>query len=79
MEKATRPHILVLPPPSLYRKLFSPRPTPACASSARSRYNGDERDLTSADLAERIGPPTSQSPAGAARSLPKTCSRTRLD
>lgn len=56
MEKATRPHILVLPPPSLYRKLFSAESDARLRALGTITYNGDERDLTSADLAERIGP-----------------------
>jgi phosphoglycerate dehydrogenase-like enzyme len=56
MEKGTRPHILVLPPPSLYRKLFSPETDARLRELGTITYNGDERDLTSADLAMRIGP-----------------------
>lgn len=56
MEKATRPHILVLPPPSLYRKLFSAESDARLRELGTITYNGDERDLTAADLAERIGP-----------------------
>jgi phosphoglycerate dehydrogenase-like enzyme len=56
MEKATRPHILVLPPPSLYKKLFSPETDARLRELGTITYNGDERDLTVADLAERIGP-----------------------
>ena len=56
MEKATRPHILVLPPPTLYRKLFSPESDARLRELGTITYNGDERDLTPADLVERIGP-----------------------
>ena len=56
MEKANRPHILVLPPPTLYRKLFSPEIDANLRELGTITYNGDERDLTSVDLAERIGP-----------------------
>jgi phosphoglycerate dehydrogenase-like enzyme len=56
MEKATRPHILVLPPPTLYRKLFSPETDARLRELGTITYNGDDRDLSSADLAERIGP-----------------------
>ncbi|MGB7161554.1 MAG: hydroxyacid dehydrogenase, partial [Tepidisphaeraceae bacterium] len=52
---ATRPHILVLPPPSLYRKLFSSETDARLRELGTITYNGDERDLSSADLAERIG------------------------
>src|SRR5688500_19136370 len=56
MDKATRPHILVLPPPTLYRKLFSPETDARLRELGTITYNGDERDLTRADLVERIGP-----------------------
>jgi phosphoglycerate dehydrogenase-like enzyme len=56
MEMGTRPHILVLPPPSLYRKLFTPETDTRLRKLGTITYNGDERDLTSADLAERVGP-----------------------
>jgi phosphoglycerate dehydrogenase-like enzyme len=56
MDKATRPHILVLPPPTLYRKLFSPETDARLRELGTITYNGDERDLTNADLVERIGP-----------------------
>jgi len=55
MEKGTRPHILVLPPPSLYHKLFSAETDARLRGLGTITYNGDERDLTSAELAERIG------------------------
>ncbi|MDQ3440828.1 MAG: hydroxyacid dehydrogenase [Planctomycetota bacterium] len=55
MEKVTRPHILVLPPPTLYRKLFAPESDARLRELGTITYNGDERDLTNSDLVERIG------------------------
>ncbi len=55
MENGTRPHILVLPPPALYRKLFTLESNARLRELGTITYNGDERDLTPGELAERIG------------------------
>ena len=50
MREGNRPHILVLPPPALYRQLFSPETDARLRSLGTITYNGDERPLTSTDL-----------------------------
>jgi phosphoglycerate dehydrogenase-like enzyme len=48
--------VLVLPPPSLYRKLFSPQSEARLrAVAGRLEVNGEDRDVSSAELARRIG------------------------
>jgi phosphoglycerate dehydrogenase-like enzyme len=54
MPQTTRPQILVLPPPTLYRKLFSPSTDARLRSLGDVTFHNDERDLTSDDLADRI-------------------------
>lgn len=56
MNSILRPAILVLPPPSLYRKLFSTGADAHLRELARSVvFNVEERDWTSEKLAARIG------------------------
>jgi phosphoglycerate dehydrogenase-like enzyme len=53
---STALRVLVLPPPTLYRKLFSPDADARLRQVATHlEINGDERDWTSSDLARRIG------------------------
>ena len=46
--------ILVLPPPSLCRKLFSPASEAALRSFGNVRFNQEERNVTSDELVERL-------------------------
>ena len=48
-------NILVLPKPSLYRQLFSRESDAALRGLGRVEFHDTERDLSSHDLAERIG------------------------
>ena len=49
-------HVLVLPPPTLLRKLFTPEAEARLRQvAARVELNGDERDWSSGELARRIG------------------------
>ena len=49
-------NVLVLPPPSLCRKLFSPTSEARLGQLAnRVDFNPDERDWSSDELAQRIG------------------------
>src|SRR5690242_18029401 len=47
--------ILVLPKPSLYRMLFSPESDQRLRSLGEVEIPREERDMNSAELAERIG------------------------
>ena len=49
------PRILVLPKPSLYRQLFSPESDAALRALGSVEFHDEERDLSSRELAERIG------------------------
>src|SRR5262245_6430073 len=51
----TRPDILVLPKPSLYRDLFAPEIDQRLRALGNADFYGSEREMTSAELAERIG------------------------
>src|SRR5256885_9333277 len=55
MKTADRPNILVLPKPSLYRQLFSRESDTALRGLGRVEFHDAERDLSSHELAERIG------------------------
>ncbi|MDB5326175.1 MAG: hypothetical protein JWM57_1744 [Phycisphaerales bacterium] len=55
MAAATRPNVLLLPPPTLYRKLFSAESERRLHELAAVTKNDQERNLTSAELAQRIG------------------------
>ena len=55
MQHPSPANILVLPPPSLYRKLFSPSSDARLRALGTVTFNSEERDLTSADLASRMG------------------------
>src|SRR5687768_444589 len=54
MQSSSRPQILVLPPPSLYRKLFSPSTDARLRALGDVTFNTQESDLTSNDLAGRV-------------------------
>jgi phosphoglycerate dehydrogenase-like enzyme len=49
------PKILVLPKPSLYRQLFSSEADAALKRLGNVEFHGEERDISSAELAKRIG------------------------
>src|SRR5256885_13198518 len=51
---AARPSILVLPKPTVYRKLFGPESDQRLRALGSVDYNGDERDLSSVELASRV-------------------------
>src|SRR5436190_5789700 len=55
MKPDSSPLILVLPKPSLYRQLFSEQSDAALRSLGRVVFHEEEKELTSQDLAERIG------------------------
>jgi phosphoglycerate dehydrogenase-like enzyme len=55
MNNGVRAQILVLPPPTLYRKLFSPTTDSKLRSLGEVTFNAEEGDLTPRDLAARIG------------------------
>jgi phosphoglycerate dehydrogenase-like enzyme len=50
-----RPNILVLPVPSLYRRLFAPETERRLRALGNVTVHADERNVTSAELAGRIG------------------------
>jgi phosphoglycerate dehydrogenase-like enzyme len=50
-----RPSILVLPKPTVYRKLFAPETDQRLRALGSVDYNPDERDLSSVELASRVG------------------------
>src|SRR3954454_22945042 len=52
---STQHRILVLPKPSLYRQLFARESDAALRALGRVDFHSDERNLTSAELAEKIG------------------------
>src|SRR5688500_2197086 len=54
MPQPSRSQILVLPPPSLYRKLFSPSTDARLRGLGDVTFNADERDLASNDLLDRV-------------------------
>ena len=56
MQNNSRPSILVLPKPSLYRQLFSQQSDAALRALGRVEFHDDERDLSSDELAGRIAP-----------------------
>ncbi|CAN5568307.1 hydroxyacid dehydrogenase [soil metagenome] len=49
-----RPSILVLPKPTVYRKLFAPESDQRLRALGNVDYNPDERDLSSIELASRV-------------------------
>ena len=51
----TRPRILVLPKPSLYRQLFSSQSDALLRSLGDVQVHDSERDISSDELAERVG------------------------
>src|SRR5438067_874739 len=55
MKSPDGPNILVLPKPSLYRQLFSRESDTALRGLGRVEFHDAERDLSSHELAERIG------------------------
>src|SRR5438132_8166456 len=52
---AELPSILVLPKPSLYRQLFAPESDAELRALGHVEFHREERDLSSHELAERIG------------------------
>ena len=56
MKPDSTPSILVLPKPSLYRQLFSEQSDAALRSLGRVVFHEEEGDISSQDLASRIGP-----------------------
>ena len=54
MHQPSRTQILVLPPPSLYRKLFSPSTDARLRGLGDVTFNTQEADLTSNDLLDRV-------------------------
>ncbi len=54
MSSQSEPDILVLLRPSLYAQLFTPEADQALREAGRVVFHGEERNLTSAELAERI-------------------------
>src|SRR5882672_6277549 len=48
------PSILVLPKPTVYRKLFAPETDQRLRALGTVDYNPDERDLSSVELASRV-------------------------
>src|SRR5438105_3544635 len=56
MPSNSSPSILVLPKPSLYRELFSAQSDAALRSLGRVVFQENEEEISSQDLARRIGP-----------------------
>jgi len=56
MTHNSSPSILVLPKPSLYRQLFSEQSDAALRSLGRVVFHDEEREISSQDLASKIGP-----------------------